>query len=84
MSNLDISFRALRVLDTSRRLFNLYGFHHVGVNRIIESARIPKATFYKYFYSKERLIEMSLTFQKDALKEEVFTMIYKKERFYCF
>lgn len=41
MSNLDISFRALRVLDTSRRLFNLYGFHHVGVNRIIESARIP-------------------------------------------
>ena len=68
MSNLDISFRALRVLDTSRRLFNLYGFHHVGVNRIIESARIPKASFYKYFYSKERLIEMSLTFQKDALK----------------
>lgn len=45
MSNLDISFRALRVLDTSRRLFNLYGFHHVGVNRIIESARIPKARF---------------------------------------
>ena len=81
MSNLDISFRALRVLDTSRRLFNLYGFHHVGVNRIIESARIPKATFYKYFYSKERLIEMSLTFQKDALKEEVFALIYKKKDF---
>ncbi|MDP7925330.1 TetR family transcriptional regulator, partial [Acinetobacter baumannii] len=35
-----------------------------------------KATFYNYFHSKERLIEMCLTFQKDGLKEEVFSIIY--------
>lgn len=81
MSNLYISFRALRVLDTSRNLFNTYGFHHVGVNRISESAKITKATFYKYFHSKERLIERSLTFQKDALKEEVFALIYRQRDF---
>jgi len=72
----DLPFRALSVLHTSRFLFNKYGFHNVGVDRIIESAKIPKATFYNYFLSKERLIEMSLTFQKDGLKQEVISIIY--------
>ncbi|MCG9511521.1 TetR/AcrR family transcriptional regulator [Acinetobacter pittii] len=76
MPHSDLSFRALSVLHTSRYLFNKYGFHKVGVDRIIESAKIPKATFYNYFHSKERLIEMSLTFQKDGLKHEVISIIY--------
>ena len=79
MPHVDLSFRALSVLHTSRYLFNKYGFHNVGVDRIIESAKIPKATFYNYFHSKERLIEMSLTFQKDALKEDVFALIYMRK-----
>ncbi|CAM4302272.1 hypothetical protein F901_01796 [Acinetobacter dispersus] len=80
MSDLEVSFRALRVLDTARSLFNTYGFHSVGVDRIIESSQIAKASFYKYFQSKEQLIEMSLSFQTDALKEEVFSIIYRKKR----
>ncbi|MFH3667550.1 TetR/AcrR family transcriptional regulator [Acinetobacter baumannii] len=76
MSDLDLSFRALSVLHTSRFLFNKYGFHNVGVDRIIASANVTKTTFYKYFHSKARLIEMSLTFQKDALKEKVFSLIH--------
>jgi len=76
MQYLDLPFRALSVLHTSRYLFNKYGFHNVGIDRIIESAKIPKATFYNYFHSKERLIEMSLTFQKDGLKQEVISIIY--------
>ena len=76
MTNLVLSFRALSVLHTSRFLFNKYGFHNVGVDRIIKSAKIPKATFYNYFHSKERLIEMSLTFQTDGLKHEVISVIY--------
>jgi AcrR family transcriptional regulator len=67
------------VLHTSRYLFNNHGFHNVGVDRIIEASKMPKATFYNYFHSKERLIEMSLTFQKDGLKEEVFSIIYVQE-----
>lgn len=75
MPHLVLSFRALSVLDTARYLFNEYGFHTVGVNLIIESAKIPKATFYNYFKSKERLVEMCLSFQREALKEEVRSLI---------
>ncbi|MEI1680096.1 TetR/AcrR family transcriptional regulator [Acinetobacter baumannii] len=76
MSNLEASFRALRVLYTASDLFKEYGFHKVGVDRIIAESNIPKATFYNYFHSKERLIQMSLTFQTDALKENVFSILY--------
>jgi AcrR family transcriptional regulator len=76
MPHSDLPFRALSVLHSARYLFNKHGFHNVGVDRIIESAKIPKATFYNYFHSKERLIEMSLTFQKDGLKEKVISIIY--------
>ncbi len=76
MPHSDLPFRALSVLHTSRYLFNKYGFHNVGVDRIVESAKIPKATFYNYFHSKERLIQMSLTFQTDGLKQEVISIIH--------
>ncbi|EKU37307.1 MULTISPECIES: TetR/AcrR family transcriptional regulator [Acinetobacter] len=79
MPNLEASFRALRVLHAARDLFNQYGFNNVGVDRIIDEAKIPKATFYNDFHSKARLIEMCLTFQKDALKDEVFSIIHS----YC-
>ncbi|MBJ9957579.1 TetR/AcrR family transcriptional regulator [Acinetobacter courvalinii] len=80
MSHIEISFRALKVLETSRRLFNTHGFHSVGVDLIIESSQIAKATFYKYFQSKEQLIEMSLGFQTEALKEDVFALIYRQKQ----
>jgi len=76
MPNLENSFRALRVLHAARDLFNQHGFHNVGVDRIIAEARISKSTFYNDFHSKEKLIEMSLAFQKDALKDEVFSIIH--------
>ncbi|MCG9480585.1 TetR/AcrR family transcriptional regulator [Acinetobacter pittii] len=76
MPHSDLPFRALSVLHTSRYLFNNYGFHKVGVDRILESSKTSKATFYNYFHSKERLIEMSLTFQKDGLKHEVLSIIH--------
>ncbi|EOQ71470.1 TetR/AcrR family transcriptional regulator [Acinetobacter pittii] len=75
MPNLEASFRALRVLHAAKDLFNQHGFY-IGVDRIVEEAKIPKATFYNYFHSKQRLIQMSLTFQTDALKHEVFSIIH--------
>ena len=45
MPNLEASFRALRVLHTARDLFKQYGFHKVGVDRIIAESKITKATF---------------------------------------
>ncbi|WP_151822900.1 TetR/AcrR family transcriptional regulator [Acinetobacter oleivorans] len=75
MPNLESSFRTLRVLHTAKDLFNQYGFHKVGVDQIIAEAKVAKATFYNDFHSKARLIEMCLTFQKDALKVKVFSII---------
>jgi len=84
MPHSDLPFRALSVLHTSRYLFNNYGFHKVGVDRILESSKTSKATFYNYFHSKERLIEMSLTFQKDGLKHEVLSIIYVQKELTLF
>lgn len=75
MKNLESSFRALRVLHTAKDLFTQDGFNKVGVDRIIAEANIPKATFYNIFHSKARLIEICLTFQTDALKVKVLSII---------
>ncbi|WP_151828100.1 TetR/AcrR family transcriptional regulator [Acinetobacter oleivorans] len=83
MLNLEASFRALSVLHTAKYLFNQNGFY-IGIDRIIEEAKIPKATFYNYFQSKERLIQMSLTFQIDALKHGVFSIIHSYRELMAF
>jgi len=83
MPNLEASFKALQVLHAAKDLFNQHGFH-VGIDRIISEAKIPKATFYNYFHSKERLIQMSLTFQVDALKHEVFSIIHSYRELMAF
>ena len=45
-----------RVLDTAGELFYEEGIRTVGVDRLISTARVTKATFYKHFGSKERLV----------------------------
>ncbi|PIL52780.1 TetR family transcriptional regulator, partial [Acinetobacter baumannii] len=50
MKNLGTSFRALHVLHIASDLFKQYGFHKVGVDRIISETKISKATFYNYFH----------------------------------
>ena len=76
MRNLKTSSKKLQVIHTAIRLFVTYGFHTTGVDLIIKEAKITKATFYNYFHSKERLIEMCIAFQKSLLKEEVLAIIY--------
>ncbi|MGP4771969.1 TetR/AcrR family transcriptional regulator [Acinetobacter sp. PFS20] len=83
MPNLESSFRALRVLHAAKDLFNQHGFY-IGIDQIVEEAKIPKATFYNYFHSKERLIQMSLTFQIDALKDEVFSIVHSYQELMVF
>ena len=71
MPTLETSSKKLQVLHTAIELFNIYGFHNTGVDLIAKKSKIPKATFYNYFHSKERLIEMCLLVQKEHLKEKV-------------
>jgi AcrR family transcriptional regulator len=76
MSTLEISSKKLQVVQTAIQLFTTHGFHNAGVDLIIKKSKIQKATFYNYFHSKERLVEMCLIFQKSRLKEEVLAIIY--------
>ncbi|WP_216070937.1 TetR/AcrR family transcriptional regulator [Acinetobacter oleivorans] len=81
MSNLEISSKKLQVIRTAIRLFTSHGFHTAGIDLIVKESEITKTTFYNYFASKERLIEMCIAFQKRLLKEEVLSIIYSN-RYY--
>ncbi|WP_391486097.1 TetR/AcrR family transcriptional regulator [Acinetobacter pittii] len=76
MPTLEISSKKLQVVQTAIQLFTTHGFHNAGVDLIIKKSKIQKATFYNYFHSKERLVEMCLIFQKSRLKEEVLAIVY--------
>lgn len=45
-----------RILDTADILFYDEGIRAVGVDRLISSSSVTKATFYKHYGSKDRLI----------------------------
>jgi len=74
MPNLVLPARAMQVVNESIHLFHYFGFHTVGVDRIVKESNIPKATFYNYFHSKERFIEICLIVQKERLKEKVVSI----------
>ncbi|WP_336168144.1 TetR/AcrR family transcriptional regulator [Acinetobacter sp. 161(2023)] len=76
MPTLEMSSKKLQVMHTAIHLFTTCGFCTAGVDLIAKEAKIPKATLYNYFHSKEHLIEMCIAFQKSRLKEEVLAIIY--------
>ncbi|MFD1261548.1 TetR/AcrR family transcriptional regulator [Entomomonas asaccharolytica] len=45
------------IINTALSLFSKYGYHSIGVDRIRDEAKVSKMTMYKYFPSKEILIE---------------------------
>ena len=76
MPTLEISSKKLQVIQTAIQLFTTHGFHNAGVDLIAKETKIPKATLYNYFHSKEKLIETCISFQKSRLKEEVLAIVY--------
>jgi len=50
----------VRILATADLLFYAEGVHTVGVDRIISESKVTKATFYKYYRSKDALIVVYL------------------------
>ncbi len=84
MPALEISSKKLQVVQTAIQLFTTHGFHNAGVDLIIKKSKIQKATFYNYFHSKERLVEMCLIFQKPTQRRSsgncLFTSLPKRSR----
>ena len=75
MPKLVLSSRAIQVINKSIDLFHHRGFHTVGVDRIVKECEVTKATFYNFFHSKERFIEICLIVQKERLKEKVVSIV---------
>ncbi|MDC4744250.1 TetR/AcrR family transcriptional regulator [Acinetobacter baumannii] len=75
MPKIVLSTRAVQVVNKSIELFHYNGFHLVGIDRLVKECEVTKATFYNYFYSKERLIEICLIVQKERLKEKVVSVV---------
>jgi AcrR family transcriptional regulator len=48
----------VRILETADDLFYSEGIRTVGIDRLISTSKVTKATFYKHFGSKDRLIVM--------------------------
>ncbi len=46
----------LRILETAYRLFYAEGIRTVGIDKLISESTVTKATFYKHYGSKDRLI----------------------------
>lgn len=48
------------IIKTATALFSQKSYNSIGVDRIIAESNVAKMTFYKYFPSKEKLIESCL------------------------
>jgi AcrR family transcriptional regulator len=58
-----------RILDTAYELFARRGVRDVGVDELIERAKVAKATLYRYFPSKDELVDAFL-----QRREELWTL----------
>src|ERR1044072_324696 len=59
-----------RLIDTAIALFNRYGFHATGVDRIVAAAKVAKKTLYAHFPSKEELILAALSRKRAAFADK--------------
>ncbi|MFI7320324.1 TetR/AcrR family transcriptional regulator [Streptomyces venezuelae] len=60
-----------RLLGTAIRIFYAEGIHSVGVDRIIQEARVPRATLYRHFSGKEDLVLAYLEQADRGIREQL-------------
>jgi AcrR family transcriptional regulator len=59
------------IYETATALFAQHGFHAIGIDRIISESNVAKMTLYKYFPSKEHLIESILIRRDEQLRASI-------------
>lgn len=59
------------IITTALTLFNCHNYSSVGVDRIINESGVAKMTFYKYFPSKENLIEECLVRRNISIQQAI-------------
>jgi AcrR family transcriptional regulator len=66
-----VSEARARLLSTASRLFYAEGLHSVGIDRIVATAAVTRATLYRHFPSKDDLVVAYLTGADAAIRERV-------------
>lgn len=59
------------VFKASKELFKKYGYHKTSVNEIAKKSKVAKATMYKYFDSKEQILDNILMGYLDVNLHEI-------------
>ena len=67
-----VSRKRTALVNTAMRLFYGEGYHAVGIDRILEEAKVSKPTLYAHFKSKDDLIVAALR-QRDVEAREFFS-----------
>ncbi len=70
-----MSFKKKSILDAATTLFSKNGYHAVGVDSIVAKSNVAKMTFYKYYPSKEFLIESVLIKRDLDLRDSIHAAI---------
>lgn len=65
----------LRILHTSDRLFYDEGIRAVGVDRLIAESSVTKATFYKHYGSKDRVIAAYIGYRHRRVAEQLADLL---------
>ena len=58
-----------RLVETALRLFAQDGFHATGIDKILSEANVSKMTMYKYFPSKDALIQEVLRLRDERFRQ---------------
>lgn len=64
-----------RILETAMRRFYDDGIRQVGVDLLISESKVTKATFYKHFGSKDRLVLDYISTRRDAAIESISGLV---------
>lgn len=64
-----------KILETANELFYGDGIRTVGVDRLISESAVTKATFYKHYGSKDRLIVQYVRYRDKATRDRVHAVI---------
>jgi AcrR family transcriptional regulator len=64
-----------KILETANELFYGDGIRTVGVDRLISESAVTKATFYKHYGSKDRLIVQYVRFRDKSSRDRVNAVV---------
>lgn len=64
-----------KILETATELFYREGIRLVGVDRLINSSQVTKATFYKHYRAKENLVVAYVSGQHTHVKDFVDNIV---------